>query len=86
MRGRGGGYLLVSDDGSLLEDLHGVDAAFVIASDLADLEDLAVATLAEHLAKLKICKRVIDLNGRSKAKKAPNDTSITARLIVVQLG
>ena len=52
--GMDGLYLLVSDDGSLLEDLHGVDAAFVVAGDLAHLEDLAVATLAENLAKLKV--------------------------------
>jgi len=50
-------YLLVSNDSGLLENLHSVDAAFVVASDFSNLEDFAVAALAKNLAQFKIWKK-----------------------------
>jgi hypothetical protein len=42
--------LLISDDGGLLEDLHGINSAFVVSCDFSNLENFAIASLAKNFA------------------------------------
>lgn len=49
-----GGVFLISDDGGLLQHLHGEDVTRIFARQLPDLEDFTVATPAEHSPQLKV--------------------------------